>query len=146
MKVVFDTNVLLSAILTPHRAPAQLLQLALEGKFQLLISPEIMQEFVRVIRYPKLTKLLKKRRLTPKDLEDFLEKLGKIVIWTPGKLRLEAVSEDPADDIILACAVEGGADFLVSGDHHLTDLQTFQGIRIVDPATFLGIFQKFAGK
>ena len=146
MKVVFDTNVLLSAILTPHSPPARLLQLSLEGKFRLVISLQIMQELARVIRYPKLTKLLKKRRLTPGDIDNFLEKLRKIVTWTPGKLKLEAVSEDPADDMVLACAVEGEADFIVSGDHHLTDLQTFQGIRIVDPATFLGIFQKFAGK
>ncbi|MEW6388558.1 MAG: putative toxin-antitoxin system toxin component, PIN family [Thermodesulfobacteriota bacterium] len=142
MKVVFDTNVLLSAILTPHNPPARLLQLALEGKFQLLISPKIMEELVRVIRYPKLTKLLKKRRLTPKDLEDFLEKLGKIVIWTPGKLTIKAIPEDPADDPIIAGAVEGEADFLVSGDHHLLDLGAFQGIKILNPASFLEWFQK----
>ena len=117
MKVVLDTNVLLSAILTPRSPPARLLQLSLEGKFQLLTSPKIMQELVRVIRYPKLTKLLKKRHLTPKDLDNFLEKLSKIVTWTPGKLTVTAVPEDPADDMVLACAVEGEADFKIGRAH-----------------------------
>ena len=39
--------------------------------------------------------------------------------------------------MIIACALEGQADFIISGDHHLTDLKNYQGIKIVDPATFL---------
>ena len=52
------------------------------------------------------------------------------------------IKDDPADDKYLECAIEGMADFIVSGDHHLTDLETFQKIRIVNPAAFLRIINK----
>ena len=58
---------------------------------------------------------------------------------TPGQLDIDAIPDDPSDNMILACAVEGWADFIISGDHHLTDLKIFQGITIVNPATFLKI-------
>jgi uncharacterized protein len=54
----------------------------------------------------------------------------------PGELAVEAIKDDPSDNIYLACAVEGKADFVVSGDAHLRNLKSFQAIRIVDPATF----------
>jgi predicted nucleic acid-binding protein len=57
----------------------------------------------------------------------------------PGKLDIDVIPEDPADNKIIACALEGDADFIISGDHHLTDLKIFQGIKIVDPAAFLKI-------
>jgi len=52
---------------------------------------------------------------------------------------MRAVKEDPEDNRYLECAVEGQADFIISGDHHLTDLHVFEGIKIVDPAAFLRI-------
>jgi len=56
---------------------------------------------------------------------------------TPGILNVSAIVDDPSDNIYLACAVEGHANFIVSGDHHLTDLKTYLGIPIVNPANFL---------
>ncbi len=56
---------------------------------------------------------------------------------TPGLLSVSAILDDPSDNIYLACAVEGAADFIVSGDHHLTDLKIFRRIPIVNPAIFL---------
>lgn len=52
---------------------------------------------------------------------------------------MDAIESDPSDTIYLVCGMEGKADFVVSGDHHLKDLKTYRGIQIVDPATFLGI-------
>ena len=93
-----------------------------------------MDEVRRVLSYPKLKKL---HRRSPQEIERFLGKLEKIALVTPGSLAVSAVKDDPSDDIYLACAVEGNADFIVSGDHHLTDLRVFHGIRIVNPAAFL---------
>lgn len=61
----------------------------------------------------------------------------KVAVLTPGNLSVKAIPDDPADGMVLACALEGQADFIVSGDHHLTDLKNYQGIKIVDPVTFL---------
>jgi len=56
-------------------------------------------------------------------------------------VKIEPVTADPTDNKYLVCAVEGKADFIVSGDHHLKDLNVFQGIRIADPATFLQMLE-----
>ena len=59
---------------------------------------------------------------------------------------MEPVEDDPDDTKILACALEGEADFVVSGDHHLTDIGSFRGIPIVNPDAFLAIMAGKASK
>ncbi len=138
-RIVIDTNILVSAILTSKGNPAKILKLVLEGKLNLIISPAILKETQRVLRYPRLVKLMKKNKITMKEVYDFLDKMSKIAVITPGKLEIDAIPDDPADNKILACSLEGEADYIISGDHHLTDLKIFQGIKIVDPSTFLKI-------
>ena len=72
-------------------------------------------------------------------MDDVILKLLKAAIITPGEILAEGVSDDPADDMIIAGALEGHADFIISGDHHLTDLEDYQGIKIVAPSTFLAL-------
>ena len=138
-RIVIDTNILVSAILTPKGNPAKILKHILEGKLNLIISPTILVETQQVLRYPKLVKLMKKNKITPNEVYDFLGKLSGVAIITPGKLEVDAIPDDPADNKILACGLEGEADYIISGDHHLTDLKIFQGIKIVAPSTFLKI-------
>lgn len=139
IRIVIDTNLLVSAILTPQGNPAKILKLILQGKFPLILSPAILEEIHRVLRYPKLLKLMSKNKITLQEVDNFIDKLIKIAVITPGNLDLEVIQEDPSDNMILACAVEGEADFIITGDHHLTDLRIFQGIKIIDPAAFLKI-------
>jgi len=141
IRIVIDTNILVSAILTPEGNPAKILKLALQGKLNLIISPAILEEIRQVLRYPKLVKLMKKNMITLEEIYTFLDKMSKIAVITPGKLDIKAIPDDPSDDMVLSCAVEGEADFIISGDHHLTDLRIFQGIKIVDPAAFLKIIR-----
>jgi len=139
---VLDTNVWVSAMLSPGNPPAKILELALTGKMQLIISPGIIREIVRVLEYPKVKKALKKHHITFQEVEDVIIKLLKVVLITSGEILAEGVSDDPADDMIIACALEGRADFIISGDHHLTDLKNYQGIKIVAPSTFLALIAK----
>ncbi len=141
IRVVIDTNLLVSAILTPQGNPAIILKLILQGKLTLILSPAILEETRRVLRYPKLVKLMKKSETTLEEVYSFIDKMTKVSVIVPGNLEIEAIQADPSDNIILACAVEGEADFIISGDHHLTDLRIFQGIQIIDPATFLKILR-----
>jgi len=66
-----------------------------------------------------------------------LAKTLQVAVLTPGELAVEAVADDPADDLVLACALEGNADFIISGDKHLLNLRNYQGIQMVTPAEFL---------
>jgi len=109
----------------------------LEGKLNLIISPAILEETRQVFNYPKLAKLMEKNNLTSQEVYGFLDKMSRVALITPSQLEINAIPEDPADNKIIACALEGGADFIISGDHHLTDLKIFQSIKIIDPAAFL---------
>jgi hypothetical protein len=137
IRAVFYTNVFISALFNPKRPPAQLLELALQGKIKFIVSPPLIGEIERVLAYPKVKRLLKKRKTNPAEIEKALAKVLKLAVLTPGELRLEAIADDPADDMILACALEGKADCIVSGDPHLLDLRDYQGVQIVSPAELL---------
>ncbi len=133
-RVVLDANQYVSSLLKLHSNPAKIVRLAYVGDLTLLLSPAILDELQRGLSYPKIKKL---HRRTPEEIERFLRTLDKIAFMTPELLSVSAIVDDPSDNIYLACAVEGSADFIVSGDHHLTDLKTFSGIPIVNPAIFL---------
>jgi putative PIN family toxin of toxin-antitoxin system len=139
IRAVFDTNVIISALFNPKRPPAQLLELALQGKIRLIVSPQVIAEVVRVLNYPKVKKLLKKRKTAPGEVIEGIAKALKVAVLTPGELTVEAIPADPADDMVLACAVEAYASFIISGDHQLLDLENCQGIKIVNPARFLDL-------
>ncbi len=133
-RVVLDANQYVSALLKPRSNPAKIVRLVYEGGLTLLLSPAILDELHRVLVYPKIKKL---HRRTAEEIERFFRTLEKVAVMTSGILSVSVIMEDPSDNIYLACAEEGGADFIVSGDHHLSDLKTFRGIPIVNPATFL---------
>ena len=137
IRVVFDTNVFISALFNPKRPPAQLLEFALQGKIKFIVSPPLIAEIERVLAYPKVKKLLKKRKTNPAEIEKALAKVLKLAVLTPGELRVGAIADDPSDDMVLACALEGKADYIVIGDHHLLNLRDYQGVQIVSPAKLL---------
>lgn len=137
IRVVLDTNVFVSALLAPDSPPARILELALEGQLRLVISPGIIREIGQVWQYPKVKKSLKKHRLTAKEVANAILKILKVATITPGAETARGVSPDPGDDMVLSCAMEGQADFIISGDQDLTELEYYEGIRIVSPANFL---------
>ncbi len=142
MRIVLDTNVMVSAILSPRSTSAQIMRLVLDGVVNLIISHDILDETLRVIRYPKLVNLMKKNGVALKEVEYVIDRLSAIAVVTPGKLTLDVIQDDPSDNKILTCAVEGEVDFIISGDHHLIELKEFQGIPIVNPATFVAIIKR----
>jgi len=128
-RVVFDTNVLVSALGfggTPLRA----LLSAFEDDQQLLASEETMDELSRVMAYERLP-------FTDADRDQYVSILRKEAEIVEPTLDINEIDADPDDDMFLECAVEGGADYIVSGDDHLLDRQSFRGIDIVTPAGLL---------
>src|SRR5664279_2809973 len=134
LKVVLDTNVLVSAYLVPGGKPARILSLARQGKLTICLSPPILSEVKQTLLRPKLQKI---HKATAKEIERFLKALTSVVVMTAGTEEVDVVKDDPDDNKILACALEGEANFIVSGDHHLTDMKVFQNIPIVNPDAFL---------
>ncbi len=140
VRVVLDTNVVVSAYLVPTGKPAHILSLARQGKIDICLSGEILSEIKRTLLRPKLQKI---HKATPQEIDRFLRAFADITDLVPGTTEVHEVDDDPEDNKILACALEGKADFVVSGDHHLTEIGSFGAVRIVKPDTFLEIM---AGK
>jgi putative PIN family toxin of toxin-antitoxin system len=134
IRVVIDANVFVSAILKPKSKPDKIIDLIKQGKLALALSHDILAEIRKVLLYPKIKKKL---RLTTKEIGESLIQIGQAAITTQGKVRVNVIKDDPDDNRYLECAMEAQADFIISGDRHLKDLKSFQGIKIVDPATFL---------
>jgi putative PIN family toxin of toxin-antitoxin system len=141
-RVVLDTNLVVSAILSPEGKPAKILKMVLDGKLDLVLSPGILKEISLVLNYEKIVKLFVKRSVKPEKIRDAFRKIVKTAIMVPGKMEIHHIDKDPSDNMLISCAVEGKADFIVSGDHHLTDLVSFEGITIVKPDAFLRLMKQ----
>lgn len=136
VRVVLDTNVVVSAYLVPASKPAAIITLARQGKVDICLSQEILGEIRRTLLRPKLQKI---HKAGSEEIDRFLQAFARVAILVPGTMEVEPVEDDPDDTKILACAVESQAEFVISGDHHLTDLGSFRGIPIVNPDAFLAI-------
>lgn len=134
LRVVLDANQFVSALLKSGSNSAKIIALVRDERIKLLLSEPIISEITGVLLYPKIRK---RHGRSPEFIVEFMKRLRSVAVIAEGRLRIEAVKHDPSDDIYLECAVEGHADFIVSGDRHLKDLESFKGIRILDPATFL---------
>lgn len=132
MRLVIDTNILISALLAGTSLPAHLIMLWREGRFDLLTSADQLDELMRVTRYPKL-----RERLALALAGRLINELRDIAIVVK-KLPVVTVSPDPYDNDLLAMAAAGSADFLVTGDKRdLLALKLYEGTRIITVRDFL---------
>jgi uncharacterized protein len=127
-RVVLDSNVVVSGLGWPG-PPARVLDAALAGRLVLVTRPPLLAELRRVLAYPKLAKILN----GGEQLANLVEASGVVVL--PTRV-IEAVN-DESDNRVLEAAVEGAADYIVSGDEHLLVLSSFERIPIVTPAQFV---------
>jgi uncharacterized protein len=136
VRVVFDTNVFVSAFIQSKSPPGRLLAMLIQGdKFEIVLSTAILDEVGRALRYPKVRKRI---RLDDDDLDLRVAMLGILSTMVSVSSRtVTGVSRDPDDDAILAAALEGCADYIVTGDQDLLAIGDYQGIRIVTPRAFL---------
>jgi len=130
IRVVLDTNVLVSGLLFGG-TPGKLLDLWKTGTIRLIMSRVMLDEFLRVLAYPKL-------RLSEEEIHYLLyvEVLPHVemVKVRPAPI---LIPMDPSDDMFLHCAVAAGAKYIISGDRHLLQLKSYKRIKILSPAEFL---------
>ena len=129
LRVVLDTNVYITVFNFPSSPLQQIWHGARDGRFLLFSSPAIIREFARVVRHHFAWN---ERRISV-----HVRLLSKAATVLSPRFLPDAIPEDPADNHILACAVEGHADLIVSGDKDLLRLGTYRGIPIVRPMEFL---------
>lgn len=137
MRVVLDTNIVFSAIASPAGPPGQVVARWFAREFTWVSSGELLSELERVLRS-------KKARRHPRVDADTVEALLKefreaVQVVTPS-LRLTVLTDD-ADNRVLEAAIEGAADYIVTGDRALLELAEYEGVRIVSPREFLALMQ-----
>jgi putative PIN family toxin of toxin-antitoxin system len=134
LKVVLDTNVIISGTIMDHGVSFQILKSWENGEFILIISEPILQEIDRVFHYSHIKD---KRGLSEEHIKDVLYALKTYSLNTSTETKIEAISDDPDDDKFIVAAVEGEADYIVSGDRHLRGIEHYHGIRVISPAEFM---------
>lgn len=134
MRIVADTNVVVSRYIAPRGNPARVLDRWRQGEFDLLVSEPLLREYRRVFGYARLRA---RHHLSDAEIERVIEDLRELAIMTAPCEPIPVVEDDPDDDKFLECAVAGGAEIIVSGDEHLLRLGNYRGIQILSPAAFL---------
>ncbi len=136
MRVVLDTNVLISAVLSRGSPPDLILRAWRTGSFELVISTPLLRELEKVLARPRIRRRL---QWSTDERTIFVAALSEGALVVTPEEELRVIRADVADNRVLEAAVRAEADFIVSGDRHLLELRSHEGIRIVTPARFLAI-------
>ena len=115
-KAVYDTNIIISAALSPSGIPSSLFALAVDGTVQLYVSPVILEEYSEVLHRPKF-------ELSEQVITDLMRRMT-------------------SDNRFLECAQEAGAEYVVTGNKRHFPFPEFEGIKIVSPAEFAAILME----
>ena len=130
LRAVLDTNVMVSALLY-RGPPSQLVQRWQKKDLVLLVCREIIEEYLRVLAYPRF-------RLSAEEVKGLVQRQILPFVQPVHVQNIPAVVRaDPSDDIFLACASFGKADFLVTGDRHLLSIKNYHDIPILSIHSFL---------
>lgn len=140
MRVVIDTNVLISGIINPDGVPARLIDFL--EPLGLLSSEALLNEFERVLHYPRIQH---RYALTEERIEGYVRRLRRASKIVKLEDIAEKITRDPNDDRFLVCALAGGADYVVSGDRHLLETVEYHGSPIVTPAHLLKLLEETSG-
>lgn len=137
MIVVLDTNTIVSALLSPNGTPAEIFRYLEAGKIAVATSDYLLDELERVLTYPKVARYIK---ASETDINLFVKRFRMFADIVQPESNINAVEKDPDDNHVLECAVAAKADFLITGDQHLLELEEFEGIEILSTTAFMAWF------
>ena len=135
MSAVIDTNVLISAIFWTGR-PKQLLNKIRHGEITFLTSQILLDELNEI-----LVRADKPFKLSEKEAEQVVETMRNLAEVIQPRSRV-SICGDEDDNRVLECAIDGRAEWIISGDQHLLELQSFQGVEIVTVGDFLNQLER----
>ncbi len=133
MRILLDTNIIVAGLMSAKGPPGQLISSWLSGRYELVTSEEQLEELARVLTYDRI-----RSRIDHNQAQNFIENVGAIAFMATDLPTITA-SPDPADNQILATAVAGKANLIVSGDKNdVLALSEIVGIPIVTAREALG--------
>ena len=129
MRVVADTNVLISALLFGGVSD-QVFLAGLRGEIQLITSDPLLKELERILK--------NKFKLDVQLVRGVIEEVRNVAEVVEVSSHINVISHPEDDNRVLECAVDGKADFIVTGDtKHILPLKEFRGIKILSPSEFI---------
>lgn len=128
-KIVFDTNVLISATLWDDSVAQKFLFKCIRENIQIFSSQEIIEEYKEI--------LARDFDYEEQEIGEILGGVLQFVNMVAPSIKVEVVKEDPDDNKIIECALESKSECILSYDKHLLKLKEYQGIKIVKPEDFL---------
>ncbi|MCG2827045.1 MAG: putative toxin-antitoxin system toxin component, PIN family, partial [Thermoplasmatales archaeon] len=129
IRAVIDTNVFISSFITYGKS-RKVLDKVFAGKIRLLTSPAILLEFEEVLSREKFG-------LTRTQVQRIVSLLIHSSEVIESKTKIILITEDPDDNKLLECAIDGRAKYIITGDKHLLKIRKYKNIRIVNPNSFL---------
>jgi len=140
LNAVLDTSILVSAFLKQNGINAKILY---QGKdsYHLYLPEEILKETAQVLL--TYDRIRKKYHYSDEEAVSYLETLIHTAAEVIERLpKIRVIKEDPKDNHVLACGLKSRAEYIVSQDNHLTDLEEYRGIKIVSSREFLEVLKK----
>ncbi len=134
MRIVLDTNITISNLISDKGNPAKIVRWWLEGEYDVLVTQSIVDEILRVTGYERIQK--KYARVRENSLE-FVALISEQAVWVEPKEKLDVIAADESDNRYVECAAAGNAQYIVTGDEHLLGLKEYEGIAILTPAAFV---------
>ncbi len=136
MRVVLDTNVLVSAVLSRGSPPDSILRAWRTGSFELVISTPLLRELEKVLARPRIRRRF---RWSTDERTIFVAALSEGALVVSPEEELRGIQADVVDNRVLEATVRAEAVYIVSSDRHLLALRSHESVRIVTPARFLAI-------
>ena len=136
MRLVLDTNIYVSNLISEKGNPAKIVRWWLEGEFDVLVSQPIIDEILRVSGYERIQK--KYAQVRENRLE-YAALIAEQALWIEPQEKLDVIAADESDNRYVECAVAGGAQYIITGDEHLLELGEYEGIRVLTPAAFAAL-------
>jgi uncharacterized protein len=138
MRVVFDTNIWLSAIFWKGEA-SKIIDYCIDKNIEIIITEKILSEISDVLnREIKFQKFMENRK---QSIEDLIRTILSISILIDTESKIELIKDHPQDNIILESALDGKADYIISYDTHILNMIEFREIKILEPKDFFEIIR-----
>jgi hypothetical protein len=134
VRVVLDTNIIISSIINKKGPSAKIRKLWESGVIEVATSPDILQEVERVINYPRIHK---KHMWTAKQISSYMNSIREESAFVIKVEKLRVVTDDPDDDKFIECALTAKAKAIISGDPHLLSLKKYKNVSILSPREFI---------
>ncbi len=128
LRLTLDTNVLVSASIVEGKQ-YDILKLAKLGKVKIILSAVILEEFKEVISRERFG-------FSEKQIDEAVKQILDVAEIIIPRVKIRALVEDPDDNMVLECALEGKVDYILSGDEHLLNLGSYEKIKIINATKF----------